>query len=118
MMLNSLSGSNKVNHINPIDWTLSSSIRADQGTSDVIAPSTWTIFGCQNGISHVCLYMNNSLVCLEACLIGVCYAGLRLFKEAKDRHHHRKVYFLSIFLAFAFECAIALFNNLVLAVVG
>ncbi|KAK4760588.1 hypothetical protein SAY87_005481 [Trapa incisa] len=58
-----LSGSNRVNHINPIDWTLSSSIRADQGTSDVIAPSTWTIFHCQN--------------------------GLRLFKEAKDRHHHR-----------------------------
>ncbi|KAI5444426.1 hypothetical protein KIW84_012886 [Lathyrus oleraceus] len=47
----SLSGSSSRNHQNSIDWTLSS--------SDVIAPSPWTIFGCQN--------------------------GLRLFKEAKDR---------------------------------
>ncbi|CAL5196988.1 unnamed protein product [Lathyrus oleraceus] len=47
----SLSGSSSRNHQNSIDWTLSS--------SDVIAPSPWTIFGCRN--------------------------GLRLFKEAKDR---------------------------------
>ncbi|XP_045806785.1 protein ENHANCED DISEASE RESISTANCE 2 [Trifolium pratense] len=47
----SLSGSSSRNHQNSIDWTLNS--------SDVIAPSPWTIFGCQN--------------------------GLRLFKEAKDR---------------------------------
>lgn len=37
----SLSGSSSRNHQNSIDWTLSS--------SDVIAPSPWTIFGCQNG---------------------------------------------------------------------
>ncbi|XP_061376664.1 protein ENHANCED DISEASE RESISTANCE 2 [Gastrolobium bilobum] len=46
-----LSGSSSRSHPNSVDWTLSS--------SDVIAPSPWTIFGCQN--------------------------GLRLFKEAKDR---------------------------------
>ncbi|KAG4961253.1 Protein ENHANCED DISEASE RESISTANCE 2-like [Glycine soja] len=47
-----LSGSSSSrSHPNSVDWTLSS--------ADVIAPSPWTIFGCQN--------------------------GLRLFKEAKDR---------------------------------
>ncbi|XP_027340176.1 protein ENHANCED DISEASE RESISTANCE 2-like [Abrus precatorius] len=46
-----LTGSTSRSHPNSVDWTLSS--------SDVIAPSPWTIFGCQN--------------------------GLRLFKEAKDR---------------------------------
>ncbi|KAJ1425953.1 START-like domain superfamily [Sesbania bispinosa] len=45
-----LSGSGR-SHPTSVDWTLSS--------ADVIAPSPWTIFGCQN--------------------------GLRLFKEAKDR---------------------------------
>lgn len=39
----SLSGSSSRNHQNSVDWTLSS--------SDVIAPSPWTIFGCQNGKS-------------------------------------------------------------------
>lgn len=47
----SLRGSSSRSQQYSIDWTLSS--------SDVIAPSTWTIFGCQN--------------------------GLRLFREAKDR---------------------------------
>ncbi|GLU11822.1 hypothetical protein SLE2022_285420 [Rubroshorea leprosula] len=51
-------------HHNSIDWTLSSATHMDQVTSDVIAPSPWTIFGCQN--------------------------GLRLFKEAKDRDSHGK----------------------------
>ncbi|CAJ1955939.1 unnamed protein product [Sphenostylis stenocarpa] len=46
-----LSGCSSRSHPNSVDWTLSS--------ADVIAPSPWTIFGCQN--------------------------GLRLFKEAKDR---------------------------------
>ncbi|XP_068665994.1 protein ENHANCED DISEASE RESISTANCE 2-like [Aristolochia californica] len=40
------------------DWTHCLSTRSDPMTSDVIAPSSWTIFGCQN--------------------------GLRLFKETKD----------------------------------
>ncbi|KAJ4720778.1 Protein ENHANCED DISEASE RESISTANCE 2-like [Melia azedarach] len=40
------------------DWTTSSSIHTHGNSSDVIAPSPWKIFGCQN--------------------------GLRLFKEAKD----------------------------------
>ncbi|KAI4302326.1 hypothetical protein MLD38_038084 [Melastoma candidum] len=40
------------------DWTVSSSVQAEGMRSDVIAPSPWKIFGCQN--------------------------GLRLFREAKD----------------------------------
>ena len=38
-----------INHSNSIDWTLCSSTQMDPATSDVIAPSSWTIFGCQNG---------------------------------------------------------------------
>ncbi|KAG5032948.1 hypothetical protein JHK85_016930 [Glycine max] len=45
-----------ISHPNFVDWTLSS--------ADVIAPSPWTIFGCQN--------------------------GLQLFKEAKDRDSNGK----------------------------
>ncbi|KAK4765039.1 hypothetical protein SAY86_026129 [Trapa natans] len=41
-----------------MDWTLSSSIPPEAMVSDVVAPSPWKIFGCQN--------------------------GLRLFKESKD----------------------------------
>ncbi|KAK6926784.1 Pleckstrin homology domain, partial [Dillenia turbinata] len=47
-------------HMSSIDWTM----RLDPTTSDVVAPSSWTIFGCQN--------------------------GLRLFKEAKDRDSKAK----------------------------
>ncbi|KAI0510208.1 hypothetical protein KFK09_010809 [Dendrobium nobile] len=47
-----------------IDWTSFSSIHSDLMTSDVIAPSPWTIFGCNN--------------------------GLRLFKEAKDGDFYEK----------------------------
>lgn len=60
-----LSSSSRIHHSNSIDWaTGGSSSRIDPTTSDVIAPSPWTIFGCQN--------------------------GLRLFKEAKDREFHGK----------------------------
>ncbi|KAL3732047.1 hypothetical protein ACJRO7_028830 [Eucalyptus globulus] len=41
-----------------VDWTVFSSMQTEAMKSDVIAPSPWKIFGCQN--------------------------GLRLFKEAKD----------------------------------
>ncbi|EEF32446.1 conserved hypothetical protein [Ricinus communis] len=58
-----LIGSSRVSHSKPIDWTLCSLTHSDPVT-DVIAPSPWTIFGCQN--------------------------GLRLFKEAKDRDSHVK----------------------------
>ncbi|KAG6436151.1 hypothetical protein SASPL_101035 [Salvia splendens] len=51
-------------HSYSIDWTVYSSSVSDAMTSDVIAPSPWKIFGCQN--------------------------GLRLFKEAKDKESHRK----------------------------
>ncbi|XP_052884877.1 protein ENHANCED DISEASE RESISTANCE 2-like isoform X1 [Gossypium arboreum] len=44
---------------NSVKWPFRSSVHAEATTSDVIAPSHWKIFGCQN--------------------------GLRLFKEAKDR---------------------------------
>lgn len=92
----SLSGSSSRSHQSSIDWTLSS--------SDVIAPSPWTIFGCQNGkILFHCLCLGccffrcwkfhiitghswNWYVCFYAC-----YAGLRLFKEAKDRNYCGKV---------------------------
>ncbi|KAF5742542.1 protein ENHANCED DISEASE RESISTANCE 2-like [Tripterygium wilfordii] len=45
-------------HTRSIDWTNHLSIHTEAMTSDVIAPSPWKIFGCQN--------------------------GLRLFKESKD----------------------------------
>ncbi|VVB01739.1 unnamed protein product [Arabis nemorensis] len=54
-----LSSSAPDHHPSSIDWTLRSSARVDPVTTDVVAPSPWTIFGCQN--------------------------GLRLFKEAKER---------------------------------
>ncbi|KAK4370567.1 hypothetical protein RND71_010042 [Anisodus tanguticus] len=59
-----LNCSNKSHHLNSIDWTFCSPSVADATTSDVVAPLSWTIFGCQN--------------------------GLRLFKEARDRESHRK----------------------------
>ncbi|KAK2634011.1 hypothetical protein Ddye_028803 [Dipteronia dyeriana] len=52
-----LQGSKRAHRKQSIDWTLGTSIHAE-ATTDVIAPSPWKIFGCQN--------------------------GLRLFKEAKD----------------------------------
>uniref|UniRef100_A0A2P2KW28 Protein ENHANCED DISEASE RESISTANCE 2 isoform X2 n=1 Tax=Rhizophora mucronata TaxID=61149 RepID=A0A2P2KW28_RHIMU len=55
-----LSGSSRVRSI---DWTLCSFGHSDPVT-DVVAPSSWTIFGCHN--------------------------GLRLFKEARDRDSHGK----------------------------
>ncbi|XP_060676015.1 protein ENHANCED DISEASE RESISTANCE 2 isoform X2 [Ziziphus jujuba] len=53
-----LSGSKRAGSRNSIDWTFRSSVRVDTTSSDVISPSPWKIFGCQN--------------------------GLRLFKEAKE----------------------------------
>lgn len=51
-------------HSHSIDWTVNSFSVNDAMTSDVVAPSPWKIFGCQN--------------------------GLRLFKEAKEKESHRK----------------------------
>lgn len=51
-----LSGSSRVSHNKPIDWTLCSFTHSDPVT-DVIAPSPWTIFGCQNGKDKVCNLM-------------------------------------------------------------
>ncbi|XP_052176020.1 protein ENHANCED DISEASE RESISTANCE 2 isoform X2 [Diospyros lotus] len=60
----SLKHSKRAHCMNSIDWTLCSSRHMDPVSSDVIAPSPWTIFGCQN--------------------------GLRLFKEAKDNESNGK----------------------------
>ncbi|KAE8700831.1 Pleckstrin (PH) and lipid-binding START domains-containing protein isoform 3 [Hibiscus syriacus] len=43
--------SGNANHNNSIDWTLGSSTKMDRVASDVVAPSHWTIFGCQNDCS-------------------------------------------------------------------
>ncbi|KAH9700570.1 Pleckstrin (PH) and lipid-binding START domains-containing protein [Citrus sinensis] len=43
-----LSGSSRASHTKSIDWTLCSGTHMEQVTADVIAPSPWTIFGCQN----------------------------------------------------------------------
>ncbi|GAB2275074.1 hypothetical protein Dimus_009843 [Dionaea muscipula] len=59
-----LSCSSRVHHSGSTDWTRGSSSQIGPMCSDVIAPSPWTIFGCQN--------------------------GLRLFKERKDRDFHGK----------------------------
>lgn len=53
-----LSVSKRTGRKNSVDWTAFSSVHTETVTSDVVAPSPWKIFGCQN--------------------------GLRLFKEAKD----------------------------------
>ncbi|XP_038885656.1 protein ENHANCED DISEASE RESISTANCE 2-like [Benincasa hispida] len=57
-------GSKRVDCKPSIDWTICSSVQMEAMTSDVIAPSPWKIFGCQN--------------------------GLRLFKESKDNDSHRR----------------------------
>ncbi|XP_057955414.1 protein ENHANCED DISEASE RESISTANCE 2 isoform X2 [Malania oleifera] len=59
-----LIGSHRIHGLDSIDWTVCPSTHGDAMASDVIAPSPWKIFGCQN--------------------------GLRLFKEAKDRDFHGK----------------------------
>ncbi|XXG44667.1 hypothetical protein AAC387_Pa01g4405 [Persea americana] len=57
-----LDGSKRTSRMDSFDWTVGSSAHTDPMTSDVVAPSPWAIFGCQN--------------------------GLRLFKEAKDGDSH------------------------------
>ncbi|KAL1542435.1 protein ENHANCED DISEASE RESISTANCE 2-like [Salvia divinorum] len=52
-----MSVSKRMRHKNSIDWT-ATSMQVNTKTSDVVAPASWKIFGCQN--------------------------GLRLFKEAKE----------------------------------
>lgn len=48
-----LSGSSGRSHSNSLDWTLFSSAHSDPMTSDVVAPSPWIIFGCQNGKCYI-----------------------------------------------------------------
>ncbi|XP_057526843.1 protein ENHANCED DISEASE RESISTANCE 2-like isoform X1 [Amaranthus tricolor] len=61
-----LSSSKRVHHSSSRDWTTGCSNQRDHMTNDVVAPPSWTIFGCQN--------------------------GLRLFKEAKGGNIHRKLW--------------------------
>lgn len=60
----SLSVSKRMANKRSVDWTSASSEHVNAMTSDVIGPSPWKIFGCQD--------------------------GLRLFKEAKDRDSNGK----------------------------
>ncbi|XP_077228801.1 pleckstrin homology (PH) and lipid-binding START domains-containing protein isoform X2 [Tasmannia lanceolata] len=57
-------GTRRMKSIDLLEWTVYSSVHPEPMRSDVVAPSPWTIFGCQN--------------------------GLRLFKEAKDRDFRGK----------------------------
>jgi hypothetical protein len=66
-----LSSSVRDHHSNSIDWTLRSSARVDPVTTDVVAPSPWTIFGCQNGIVHTQISL--IFVWLE-CIVLTCVA--------------------------------------------
>ncbi|KAI4373536.1 hypothetical protein MLD38_011653 [Melastoma candidum] len=59
-----LDGYDWINYIRSVDRNVSESSSSDQAASDVVLPSPWTIFGCQN--------------------------GLRLFKEAKNQDNVRK----------------------------
>ncbi|KAK3017377.1 hypothetical protein RJ639_006312 [Escallonia herrerae] len=61
----SLNVSKRTQHKKSVDWASAASMHVDAMTSDVIAPSPWKIFGCQN--------------------------GLRLFKEANDRDSSGRV---------------------------
>ncbi|KAK3011600.1 hypothetical protein RJ639_011435 [Escallonia herrerae] len=61
----SLNVSKRTQHKKSVDWASAASMHVDAMTSDVIAPSPWKIFGCQN--------------------------GLRLFKEANDRDSRGRV---------------------------
>lgn len=40
------------NKSSSIDWT-ATSMHVNAVTSDVVAPSSWQIFGCQNGTNYV-----------------------------------------------------------------
>ena len=83
-----LKHSNKAHRTISIDWTLCSFTNMDPVSSDVIAPSPWTIFGCQNGKCGI-YYLPCELARIDI-WYGSC-SGLRLFKEAKDKESHRKV---------------------------
>ncbi|KAL2938367.1 Protein ENHANCED DISEASE RESISTANCE 2-like [Bienertia sinuspersici] len=58
------SSSKRIHNSSSANWAMGSSTQTEHITNDVVAPSSWTIFGCQN--------------------------GLRLFKEAKDRDFRGK----------------------------
>lgn len=69
-----------------IDWTSTSSFHVEAMTSDVIAPSPWKIFSCQNGNNphSMLLSIDNSRLEIKVLSHILAFSGLRLFKEAKD----------------------------------
>ncbi len=82
-------GGSKRERKKSIDWTVCSSMQLEAMTSDVIAPSPWKIFGCQNGKNSFCICFSRlTCVCSKFWLL---IAGLRLFKEAKDWDSHGRV---------------------------
>ncbi|PSS33394.1 Protein ENHANCED DISEASE RESISTANCE 2-like [Actinidia chinensis var. chinensis] len=53
-----LSISKRAAHKKTVDWTSVSCMHMDAMTSDVLAPSPWKIFGCQNGkCQDPCLFL-------------------------------------------------------------
>lgn len=67
-----LNCSSRVHHTDSSHWTSLSSSLMDTMTADVIAPSPWTIFGCENGkikfliISTICNF-DLMVVFLQVC---------------------------------------------------
>lgn len=55
-------------------------MNADRITSDVIAPSMWTIIGCRNGKNMKLFYFTSNFFLEKAKTFTT---GLRFFKEAK-----------------------------------
>lgn len=49
LCFNRLNVSKRTPHKSFVDWTSAATMHVDAMTSDVIAPSPWKIFGCQNG---------------------------------------------------------------------
>lgn len=62
------------------------SIHVNSMTSDVIAPSSWKIFGCQNGRCDFSFFHYYPNICILYYSFDVFafFLGLRLFKEAKE----------------------------------
>lgn len=82
---------------NSVDWTNYSSLNVETIAPDVIAPSPWKIFGCQNGKKRqFSLYktaIQETVVLTELFV----FSGLRLFKEAKDWDSRGRVMFICTF---------------------
>ncbi|KAI3816141.1 hypothetical protein L1987_15831 [Smallanthus sonchifolius] len=76
-----------------VDWTSSANMHVDAMTSDVIAPSQWKIFGCKNGIKQFIKYPKypSMEINSDPKFNDTFFAGLRLFKEAKDNNSSERI---------------------------